>query len=345
MEQEKETPWQTLPPHRDEEQVQLDVNRSFVYYPVNESPKQLDARRVDLQAIICETLRWHPSLCYFQGYHDIVQVFLLVQGASAAPPLVRRLSLLRIRDFMLPRLSASVSHLQLLPAILYQADREVYNILPGNPFYGLAHVLTLYAHDIQSYGDIARLFDFLLAREAVMSIYLFAVIVIAKRAELLEYMADGPDEDVMSVVLQKLPKDIDVEDMIEKAMLLFENHPPDALPFRTWSRVSRNSVLKTTMDRQALREQTLEQGQVWFDKQAEEIQRQEARAKMLKSIRKTLCKSRRPAILTLSVAVCVFALWMGRDKNSIFGGIVHKIWSASNLGRFLGLSGSPAREL
>ncbi|KAJ2973674.1 hypothetical protein NQ176_g6472 [Zarea fungicola] len=25
--------WKELPPHRDEEQVQLDVNRSFVYYP------------------------------------------------------------------------------------------------------------------------------------------------------------------------------------------------------------------------------------------------------------------------------------------------------------------------
>jgi TBC1 domain family member 20 len=25
--------WKQLPPHRDEEQVQLDVNRAFVYYP------------------------------------------------------------------------------------------------------------------------------------------------------------------------------------------------------------------------------------------------------------------------------------------------------------------------
>ena len=26
-------PWEELPPHRDEDQVQLDVNRAFVYYP------------------------------------------------------------------------------------------------------------------------------------------------------------------------------------------------------------------------------------------------------------------------------------------------------------------------
>jgi len=44
------------------------------------------------------------------------------------------------------------------------------------PFFALAATLTLYAHDIQEYGDIARLFDFILAREAVMPVYLFAVV-------------------------------------------------------------------------------------------------------------------------------------------------------------------------
>lgn len=29
--------WTTLKQHRDEEQVQLDVNRSFVYYPESET--------------------------------------------------------------------------------------------------------------------------------------------------------------------------------------------------------------------------------------------------------------------------------------------------------------------
>lgn len=144
-----------------------------MYYPDGDTERQLNVRKADLQAIIVEVLRRHPSLCYFQGYHDIVQVFLLVLGATNSTPVVARLSLLRIRDFMLPKISASVSHLYLLPAIMYEADRTIYNFLPRQPFYGISHVLTLYAHDIQKYGDIARLFDFLLAREAVMSIYIF----------------------------------------------------------------------------------------------------------------------------------------------------------------------------
>ena len=128
--------------------------------------------------MIKEVLRRHPLLCYFQGYHDIVQVLLLVLGANASPAAAARLSLLRIRDFMLPTMSGALSHLQLLPAILHAADAELFQHLSQTaPFYfALPATLTLYAHDIQEYGDIARLFDFLLASEAVVSIYLYAVV-------------------------------------------------------------------------------------------------------------------------------------------------------------------------
>jgi len=107
-----------------------------------------------------------------------VQVLLLVLGANAAPPAAARLSLLRIRDFMLPTMSGALSHLQLLPAILRAADAELFEHLSQTaPFYfALPATLTLYAHDIQEYGDIARLFDFLLASEAVVSVYLYAVV-------------------------------------------------------------------------------------------------------------------------------------------------------------------------
>jgi TBC1 domain family member 20 len=92
-------------------------------------------------------------------------------------PAVARLSLLRIRDFMLPSMSGTESHLHLLPAILYAVDPVLYRHLSQTqPFFALAATLTLYAHDIEEYGDIARLFDFLLASEAAVSLYLFAVV-------------------------------------------------------------------------------------------------------------------------------------------------------------------------
>lgn len=78
---------------------------------------------------------------------------------------------------MLPTMAATKSHLQLLPAILYSADPGLYKHLSGlQPFFALAATLTLYAHDIEEYGGISRLFDFLLAREAVISVYMYATV-------------------------------------------------------------------------------------------------------------------------------------------------------------------------
>lgn len=137
----------------------------------------MEKRKSDLQSLIVEVLRTHPKLCYFQGFHDIVQVFLLVLGRDNAPEAIARLSLLRIRDFMLPNLDPAIAHLRLLPAILQKADPDVAKHLSHtDPFFALSSTLTLYAHDIQEYGDIARLYDFLIAREAVVSIYLFATV-------------------------------------------------------------------------------------------------------------------------------------------------------------------------
>jgi len=145
--------------------------------PEGESEKRKDARKHELSNVITAVLRRHPILHYFQGYHDIVQVLLLVLGAHAAVPAVSRLSLLRIRDFMLPTMSGTESHLHLLPAVLYAVDPVLCkHVSHTQPFFALAATLTLYAHDIEEYGDIARLFDFLLASEAAVSLYLFAVV-------------------------------------------------------------------------------------------------------------------------------------------------------------------------
>lgn len=120
--------------------------------------------------------RYH-YLHYFQGFHDICQVFLLVLGLEKAESCVPRLCLTRIRDFMLPSLTPALSHLMLLPDIIQAQDSRLGKHLSHTqPFFALSATLTLYAHDIQAYGDIARLFDVFLAREPMFSLYLFATV-------------------------------------------------------------------------------------------------------------------------------------------------------------------------
>lgn len=215
-------------------------------------------------------------LCYFQGFHDIVQVFLLVLDVDHAPEVVAHLSLLRIRDFMLPSLSASVAHLRLLPSILYAEDQKLcLHLSRTQPFFALAATLTLYAHDIQEYGDIARLFDFLIAQPAVVSIYFFAVIILSRRDELFEIPADEPE--MLHSTLSKLPKPLKLEELISRTVILFNDHPPEILPRRAWAKISYYSVLKTTYG--IRRNQTLEDGEALFEMQALELRREELRKK------------------------------------------------------------------
>ncbi|KAK4541682.1 hypothetical protein LTR36_007826 [Oleoguttula mirabilis] len=318
------TEWSSLPGHRDEHQVELDVNRSFVYYPEDETEERRNDRKHELSGVIIGTLRQHPILHYFQGYHDIVQVLLLVLGANTAALAVPRLSLLRIRDFMLPTMSGTEPHLDLIKAILYTVDPVLASQLSRTqPFFALSATLTLYAHDIEAYGDIARLYDFLLASEAAMSLYLFAVIVMSRKEELLELEADEPE--MLLVVLSKLPKPLDLESLIRYTSEIFTRYPPESLSqppmgswslsSRAWSRVSGDSVLKTTHgDPHKLAKQSLTDGELMFDRHAAEIKRAEVWKRQVLQTRRLAKRCQWPATYTAAaVIIAVMALLLRRS--------------------------------
>ncbi|KAM0472868.1 hypothetical protein ACHAPX_008545 [Trichoderma viride] len=306
--------WKDFPRHNDEDQVQLDVNRSFVHYPNDQSEAQLQERKHELSNLIVEVLRRHPYLCYFQGYHDICQVFLLVLEPAARAPLVSRLSVLRIRDFMLPSLSATTAQLRLIPDILARADMELRRHLSSiEPFYALAGTLTMYAHNIERYKDIARLFDVILAREPTFSIYLFAQIVIDRREEILEI--DEPD--MLQVILGRVPLDLDLDALIKRSVDLFTQNPPENL--RSWHHISPSSVLKTSRDVDESARQTIEDGHHYFEKQVKEIQWEE----LTMGVRRKIWLYRRPArFIGTAIMVGVVAFYLRRNPT-----LLQYIWS------------------
>jgi len=249
-------------------------------------------------------------LSYFQGYHDIAQVFLLVLGTENAAKAVAHLSLLRIRDFMLPSLSPSLAHLNLLPSILYAVQSDLYRHLSKTqPFFALAATLTLYAHDIQEYADVSRLFDFLIAQPAVVSVYFFAVIILSRKSELFDIPADEPE--MLHSVLSKLPKPLDLERLIEQTRKLFHSYPPESLPLRAWSQISCFSVLKTTRIAESSKVQTLKDGEDLFEMQALQLRREELHQRAMAKI----WKYRRPAGgVGLALAVGLLSYWLGKKR-------------------------------
>ncbi|EQK99303.1 Rab-GAP/TBC domain protein [Ophiocordyceps sinensis CO18] len=301
--------WTQLPRHREEDQVQLDVNRSFIYYPNDQSKAELEQRKTELSSLIVEVLRRNPYLCYFQGFHDICQVFMLVLEPALRARAVARLSVLRIRDFMLPSLGPTTAHLRLLPDVLANADAELRrHIASIEPFYALAGTLTMYAHNIENYPDIARLFDAFLAREPVFSIYVFAQIVVDRRDEILEI----DESDMLQVILAKVPSGMDIDALIAKSVRLFDEHPPDSL--RSWGRVSDVSVLKTARDIAVCADQTLDEGHAYFHQQIKEIRwlDMQDRVKML------LWRHRRPIKLVgMAFAAAASGIYLRRNPSAV----------------------------
>ena len=269
-----------------------------------------------LADLILATLHRFPGLNYFQGYHDIAQVLLLVLGPASAASALHHVSLLRIRDFMLPSLSPSLQHLQLLPAIIRLEDPGLGDHLTQlKPFFAMSAALTLYAHDIEEFSDIARLFDFLLAHEASISMYLFAVIIISRREELFEIEAD--DADMLHFTLSKLPKPLDLETLIRRTLHIFREHPPTTLPYGVWRRVSTHSVLKTSHvpgsqnGVPALRR--LSEGEAHLEKQTVELHRIES----YKKAKVVLWKYRRPiGGLGVAIFIGLLSIWLqSQDSN------------------------------
>ncbi|KAH9908605.1 rab-GTPase-TBC domain-containing protein [Xylariomycetidae sp. FL2044] len=308
--------WRHMERHRDEDQVKLDVDRSFVYYPNDDSDEALSDKKRELSDLITEVLRRHPFLCYFQGYHDICQVLLLVLPATGSQRAlaVSRLSVLRIRDFMLPTLVPAVSQLRLIPAILAAADPELRahlaRVVEEPPYFALSDTLTMFAHNIPSYGAIARLFDALLARDPAFGLYVFAAIVLRRRGELLQH--DPADADVLHFTLSKLPVDLDLDAAVRDAAQLYAERPPESLG-PPWRAISASSALRTARDVRACSRQSLADGERYFASQLSELRWAERRRVLARK-----AWSNRAVLLALVVGAGAIYLRKTWVWNSIF---------------------------
>lgn len=147
-----------------------------------------------------------------------------------------------------------------------------------------------------------------------MPVYLFAAIVLSKREELLEI--DQEDEDILYVMLGKLPQPFDVEFHIARTLELYERLPPASLGSWEWWNVSSSSVLKSSATMTDLHRLTLEDGESLLVQQEKEVRRRQAlvRAKQnLLFARRRIWLYRKYGYVGLAVLVGAYAFWLGRN--------------------------------
>ena len=167
-----------LPPHKDEDQVKLDIQRSITIlnhiqsllysgsssYTTILTTNEIDHLKGKLSNLIIKLLRKYPSLNYYQGFHDIASIILLVcyipndklddyniningskhnDGSNntyedgndyqideeLAFKMLEKLAIYHLRDYLITDINLSINHLRLIPTILQIVDNQLFELI------------------------------------------------------------------------------------------------------------------------------------------------------------------------------------------------------------------------
>lgn len=193
--------------HRDYMQAQLDVNRSFIHYPTNLSKQDRAIYQRRLTNIIMTVLGRHPYLHYYQGFHDVCSVLLIILGEELATMVAEILALFWLRDFMHPTLDPVMSMLSLIGPIFKKTDSDLYKFFASVtsakfgsfleagsegeedelgilPYFALSWVLSWTSHELKNVESIARIFDFFIVSNPIMPVY-FAIALVSESKQFI----------------------------------------------------------------------------------------------------------------------------------------------------------------
>ncbi|KAG3121365.1 hypothetical protein PI124_g2337 [Phytophthora idaei] len=229
--------------HRDAAQVEKDVERSLWHYDVLQGLKESERRvkRRALTQIILGVLNANDELFYFQGYHDIVSVFLLTLGNSTTTmQAVQNVSESYQREPMQSGFEQVMAATRLLFPLLDAADELLFQHLHASgvePFFALPWMITWFAHQLKRFGDVTRLYDVFLVTHPLFSLYVSAGVVLEAREKILHCERDF---GTMHGMLSNLPVSMDIEKVIARALVLFHQLPPEQL--RKQSELEADSV-------------------------------------------------------------------------------------------------------
>lgn len=265
-----------LPEHRDEDQVVLDTRRlftggvelqkfplagcsfSFVY-----SFADIEEMRRRLFSLIVGVLRKYPGLHYYQGYHDIASIILILSHTN--PPdkdlevwaleFLEWITVFHLRDFMLPNIDLTVNHLKIIAALLEETDPLLFQLTSvssqsyqctNGQYYDykfiepLLLILTLFSHNISNLTYLYQIWDFIFSYKSVSaSLYIYTAALHHFKKDIMTNLSlEEGDLDAMynidpaeahnalsaSNLFANLTQK-DVLQILSKARLLIEQHP------------------------------------------------------------------------------------------------------------------------
>lgn len=216
---------------KDDNQIGWDVERSLWAIDVTtlwEEEHRLE-RRIALSNLIKASLSKDKELFYYQGFHDVVSVFMLVyENDQLVFECLNNLCSTFLRDFMKSNFENLPKLLRLLWPLIYYQDAELHDFMISSgiePFFILSWIITWYSHDIKTLVDISRLFDILLCSHPAYSLYLAVTIIIKYRNEIMSCECEF---SIVHSFISKLLENyfVSIDELIPIADKLILEYPP-----------------------------------------------------------------------------------------------------------------------
>lgn len=230
--------------HPEYNQVILDVNRSLKRFPPGIPYEQRIALQDQLTILILRVIFKYPHLRYYQGYHDVAVTFLLVVGDEIAFHVMEILSTNHLVECMQETMEPTQRRLMYLyplvrherPGLCDYLERSTVGTLFALPWF-----LTWFGHSLNSYRDVVRLYDYFLASDHLLPIYVTAAIVLYREDDLFK---EDCDMASMHCVLSRLPENLPFEYIMGQADELYGKYPPEMVEREVDQMIAREKVNK-----------------------------------------------------------------------------------------------------
>lgn len=190
----------------------------------------------------------HPTLSYYQGFHDVISVlvFVFTEDENLLFAVAEQLALSYLGDFMLRSDFHVLTQVLELAFPLIQAfDQQVGRFLQTagvHPYVCLPWVITWWAHDCHDIDKIARLYDAFLASHPLFPLYLAAAMILHSKDELLSL--EDCDFSTVHAFLSRLAsrEDLPAEELVVRAQAMIKKKPPLALVKASGNKTLREMV-------------------------------------------------------------------------------------------------------
>lgn len=220
-----------------------DTIRSFTHFhedlDVYTGDRSTERNQLQLEAIINVVLSEHKSVSYYQGFHDVATVFLLVTdfNADATLYLLALTSQIQLRSICSKDVQPVIRLLDFLFPLLGSVSPEFSQTLQDAhipPFFSISWVIAWMSHDIPNLKVVMRLFDFLLVSHAAMPLYVVVAILLLNQKRILNFAQPGVDFANIHHFLREVPRTAkwsleNIEEIIVVARHIAARHPPSKI--------------------------------------------------------------------------------------------------------------------